>query len=421
MRSVAAAAALVFATSLYAAPTLEDSSLTWSNYLPATRPTGIRFTGINEGFFIEQGGALKRFVNGSVSTVMNFQIATDGFERGLVGLEVDPDFKSNRFVYTYHTAGTSSGAWIENRLIRHTWNGTGLENPVPLATFGSAADGQAKGPIHNGGPLKFGHDGKLYGITGDLNRNGIEQNRSATQSAFTGGIFRLNSDGSIPADNPFVSNSNPDVRRLYSYGVRNSFGLTVDPFYENETRIWDTENGPAEYDEINFVPPGMNSGWNRIMGPDARDPQNAPGDLVMLPGAVYGDPKLSLADSSGIAALAFLHGSSLAGFGYGDAVIFTRTGSNDVFLLRLNGDRDGFALSGSLADGVVDAGDVVPLFGKEFRFFTDIQTGPDGAIYLAGWEANTIYRIAPVPEPHTWALMLVGLALAGGAARCRRT
>jgi glucose/arabinose dehydrogenase len=241
---------------------LEDSSLTWSHYLPANRPTAIRFTGPDEGFFIEKGGALKRFLNGSVSTVTNFQVATDNFERGLVGLEVDPNFQSNRFLYTYHTAGTSTGAWIENRLTRHTWNGTSLVNPVPLATFGSAADGQDDGPQHNGGPLKFGHDGKLYGVTGDLNRRGtIEQNQSPTQSAFTGGIFRLNSDGSIPADNPFVSNPNADVRRWYSYGVRNSFGLTVDPFYPNETRVWDTENGLTTYDEINFVPPGMNSGW----------------------------------------------------------------------------------------------------------------------------------------------------------------
>jgi glucose/arabinose dehydrogenase len=415
MRLVGAVALFAVAASTLAAELVNQPSLTLSPYLSATNPTGIRFTGPNEGFLIEKGGLVKRFAGGTTSTLLDLDVATDNGERGLLGIAFDA---ANNFVFLYHTAGTPGGTWIENRLTRYTWNGTALTTPTPLATFGTAADSQSNGPNHNGGPLLF-RDGKLFGVTGDLNRSGIEQNASPTTSAFTGGVFRLNSDGSIPADNPFASNSNPDVRRWYAYGVRNSFGIAVDPHPTLGGKLWITENGPGVFDEVNLVPAGMNSGWNRIMGPDRLDPQNAPGDLVMLPGtpnANYQDPKFSIADSDGIAAMGFLYALP----GYEDVLIYSGVNTPHLWLLRLNPSRDGFVLSGDLADGVLDPGDAATLFGTNFGIVTDIQTGPDGAIYLTSLNGHAVYRIAPIPEPHTWVLSLAGLALVGWAARRRR-
>ena len=119
-----------------------------------------------------------------------------------------------------------------------------------------------QGPNHNGGPIAFGPDGKLYGITGDLNRNEAEQNyqAQANNSSQVGGIYRLNDDGTVPGDNPFSGHSNADFHRWFAYGIRNSFGLTFDPATGN---LWDTENGPGSYDEVNLVAPGFNSGWEQ--------------------------------------------------------------------------------------------------------------------------------------------------------------
>jgi hypothetical protein len=83
----------------------------------------------------------------------------------------------------------------------------------------------------------------------------------------------LNDDGSIPNDNPFGG----QLAKYYAYGVRNSFGLAFDPL---TGELWDTENGPDSYDEVNLVLPGFNSGWEKIMGPNSRDPQGV-GDLVL--------------------------------------------------------------------------------------------------------------------------------------------
>lgn len=391
------------------AQTFTDGALVVSDYFgpggSLSQPIALRFTGANEGFLIEKTGAVKRFQNGSVTTVLNIPVATNS-ERGLLGMALAPGFSQNDGrIYLYYSAGSGS-TWTENRLARYTWNGTTLAGPTTLATFGTAGDGQNSGPNHNGGPLLYGADGKLYGATGDLNRSGIEQNQSATTSARTGGVFRLNPDGTAPLDNPFASNANADVRRWYTYGVRNSFGLAVDPA---TGRLWNTENGPDAYDEINLLSAGMNSGWNPVMGPDGRDPQSV-ADLALLPGAAYQDPKFSFVDPIGITALQFAHGSSW-GTQYDDAVLVGEVNGGRIWLFRLNAARDGFVLAGDVADAVLDPNDAFSPFGTGFGIVSDITQGPDGALYITSLTGNAVYRVAPVPEPQAGLLTAAGLAL----------
>ncbi len=406
MRTIAALLCSLLLTAWAHAQTFSDNNLSISPYIDAgiSAPIALRFTGANAGFLIEKGGAVKRFDGVSLTTVLDLPVATDS-ERGLLGIALDPGFAQTGHVFLYYSAGSGS-TWIENRLARYTWNGTSFTNPTPLATFGTSSDGQTNGPNHNGGPLLFGPDGKLYGATGDLNRSGIEQNQSSTTSAHTGGVFRLNPDGTIPGDNPFIDNSTAEVRRWYTYGLRNSFGLAIDPATQ---RLWNTENGPNSYDEINLLFAGMNSGWTPIMGPDGRD-SNSTADLVMLPGAAYADPEFSFVQPIGITALHFLHGSAW-GAEYDDAVLFGEVNGGRLWLLRLNAARDGFLLAGSLADGVFDAGDALEPFGTNFGIVTDLTRGPDGALYITSYGSDTIFRVAPVPEPGTWALMVFGLAI----------
>jgi len=119
-------------------------------------------------------------------------------------------------------------------------------------------------------------------------------------------IFRLNDDGSTPSDNPFFAQGG-NVARYYAYGIRNSFGMTFDPVTD---KLWMTENGPNSYDEINMVDPGFNSGWNKIMGPDSRDPQNV-SDLFSLTGSHYSDPKFSWLKTVGPTGIVFLNSTEL--------------------------------------------------------------------------------------------------------------
>jgi glucose/arabinose dehydrogenase len=115
------------------------------------------------------------------------------------------------------------------------------------------------GPYHQVGKLKIGPDENLYAVVGDLNtimgklqnhKNGTEPNNSSV-------IIRVNPDNSRPVQgNPFVKID--ELSRYYAYGIRNSFGIDFDPLTGN---LWDTENGDYNYDEINLVKLGFNSGW----------------------------------------------------------------------------------------------------------------------------------------------------------------
>ena len=90
---------------------------------------------------------------------------------------------------------------------------------------------------HNSGILQFGPDGKLYISTGDGDNTATSQNLTS----LNGKILRLNPDGSTPSDNPFISNANPNVKKVFSFGHRNSFGFT---FHGHTGHLWQTENGP---------------------------------------------------------------------------------------------------------------------------------------------------------------------------------
>lgn len=394
------------------AQTVSDSSLSVStiNVPGLSQPTSLRFVDQDSYFITEKATGIIQYVDGlNVSQALDLPVNSDS-ERGLLSLALDPNFLNNGYGYVYYSrAAADNSTWLDNRVSRFTWDGNSFTNETPLLSFPNDPS-QNNGPNHNGGPLTFGPDGKLYGVIGDLNRTRTEQNDATTGtiSSNAGGIFRINPDGSIPADNPFFSNPNADYHKWFAYGVRNSFGLAFDPA---TNRLWDTENGPNSYDEINLVPAGFNSGWNQIMGPDSRDAQNV-SDLIMLPGATYLDPKFSYLGTIAPTALRFLAGSAW-GAGYNNALLMGDNNTHQLYLFRLNPARDGFVLSGGLADLVADnnAERAATSFGTDFGIVTDIQIGPDGNVYVLSLSNNLVYKIAVVPE--SGALWLAAAGLAG--------
>src|SRR5262249_14377167 len=147
-------------------------------------------------FVAEQGGTLRVIQNGTLLTTPFLSVNVDSNgERGLVGVALDPNFETNGFVYVYYTV---PGAGVHNRISRFTANGN-------VAAAGSEdvllnLDPLSNATNHNGGPMAFGPDGKLYVAVGE-NANGSNAQSLGTN---LGKVLRLNPDGSIPADNPFV-------------------------------------------------------------------------------------------------------------------------------------------------------------------------------------------------------------------------
>ncbi|MBI3326662.1 MAG: PQQ-dependent sugar dehydrogenase, partial [Nitrospinae bacterium] len=221
-------------------------------------PTSMAFLGPNDMLVLQKDdGRVRRVLNGALQPGAVLDVAVDrASERGMLGIAVHPQFPAIPFVYLYYTE-SSTGADtagfpppLGNRVYRYTWDGRSLIQPALLLDLPAVP-----GPNHNGGTIIFGPDGKLYGVIGDLNRAGQLQNfRAGPPPDDTSVIFRLNDDGTIPSDNPFGAQGG-NLTRYYAYGIRNSFGLAFDPLTD---RLWMTENGPANFDDINLVAPGFN-------------------------------------------------------------------------------------------------------------------------------------------------------------------
>ncbi|MCC6141607.1 MAG: PQQ-dependent sugar dehydrogenase [Nitrospira sp.] len=202
-------------------------------------------------------------------------IATSG-EQGLLGLALDPGFATNHFVYVYHSI---SGP-LRNRVVRYTESGGSCTNQQIIL------DNLPASTNHNGGIIQFGPDGKLYVVIGDAENPANAQNLTS----LAGKILRLNPDGSAPSDNPFFSNPNTNAQKVFSLGHRNSYGFA---FHPHTGHLWETENGPADNDEINRVAAGGNFGWPAVGG-IANDPRflnpilaytptNAPTGIIAIP------------------------------------------------------------------------------------------------------------------------------------------
>lgn len=421
MKGYLTLAACALVGSFASAQTLVDATLTRETVLSSgvSVPIAIEFLSPSDPsrfLIIEKDtGQVKLVENGSVTATLIDLPVNYASERGLLGITLDPNFATNNFVYLYYTLSSTGSDtnvqtnWTDNRVVRYRFTGTALVEPFTVVTFPRDLS-QNNGPNHDGGIILFGPDGKLYGVTGDLNRGTfgnprIEQNTGSTSAAGVGGVFRLNSNGTIPSDNPFFSHSSSLIKQLFAYGIRNSFGMAFDP---STGKLWISENGPDKYDEINVVERGFNSGWRKIMGPDSRDatytengntPYNA-SDLVMLTNAYYDDPKFSWLTPLGVAAIGFVH-SPRFNTGTRGNMIVGESNFSRLYMLPVNDDRDGFNLTGDLADLVADSSTERNLltWGTSFGVITDIKVGPDGYLYVVSAYSNRVHRIRPSNPP----------------------
>jgi len=258
------------------------------------------------------------------------------------------------------------------------------------------------GPGHNGGKLEADRNGTIYAVIGDLFREGQLQNVADGPAAEDSSvIIRITENGSANASNPFLYSSNELMHKYYGYGIRNSFGLAIDPI---SGLLWETENGDESYDEINVVYPGFNSGWNKIMGPISRsdmEQSELEEELVVLEGSRYADPVFSWEQPVGVTDLEFFN-STVLGPEYAQNLFVGDINNGNLYYFELNDSRTGVKfdandLEEDLVDQVADDDEELSqiIFGSGFDGgITDIKTGPDGFLYVLTFKGS-IYRIMP--------------------------
>jgi len=223
-------------------------------------PTAMAFAPDGRLFVAQQGGALRVIRNGALLSqpFLTLSVNSSG-ERGLLGVAFDPDFASNGFVYVYYTTSTSP---IHNRLSRFT---ASAANPDVVAS-GSEVQllnlpGLSSATNHNGGAIHFGTDGKLYIAVGENANSANSQSLSTT----LGKILRVNPDGSIPSDNPFLGQTIGINQSIWAMGLRNPFTFGIDP---TNGRIHLNDVGEGTWEEVNLGVAGSNYGWPQTEGPN---------------------------------------------------------------------------------------------------------------------------------------------------------
>jgi glucose/arabinose dehydrogenase len=169
-------------------------------------------------------------------------IFTDG-ESGLLGIAFDPAFLTNNYVYVYYNY-RDAASYTHGHITRYAATGNIGTSPVNIFDVISSMPGSI---YHNGGYIKFGPDGKLYAQIGEFHQSQQAQNQSATD----GKILRMNPDGSVPGDNPFLGSV------VYATGFRNGFGFDFD---SSNNRFIATMAGPNSDDKILIIVKGGNYG-----------------------------------------------------------------------------------------------------------------------------------------------------------------
>ncbi len=171
-----------------------------------------------------------------VATIGDIDAAGEG---GLLGLALEPGVDPG-WLYAYYTG------LQDNRIVRMTWDGSTLGAPEPVLT------GIPKNVFHDGGRIAFGPDGMLYVATGDAG----DESSAQDPESLAGKVLRITPDGDVPDDNPFPGSP------VFTLGHRNVQGLAFD----GEGRLWASEFGAKDADELNLLTAGGNYGWPEVEG-----------------------------------------------------------------------------------------------------------------------------------------------------------
>ncbi|MGB7961188.1 MAG: PQQ-dependent sugar dehydrogenase [Nitrososphaeraceae archaeon] len=378
-------------------------------------PTSMAFLDSNNSLLLEKEGNVRLISNGQLQQepVLQLPGVESNNERGLLGIafteshnnnnasRISENRNNNVFLYVTENGaqveGVQTQGEVRNRVYSYNWDGTSLTNPKLLLDLPSTP-----GTNHQGGKIKIGPDNQLYVIVGEMQREGQLQNiKDGPAPDDTGVIIRIDPiNGSPSQGNPLSTDPNNPLSKYYAYGIRNSFGIDFDPV---TGKVWDTENGEDVFDEINLVEPGFNSGWKVMMGPLTANAGVSESDLVSFPGSQYSDPVFSWAESRGVTDIEFFNSQQLGPAIENDIFVGDIT-TGTLFFFKPNDGRTGMNLENDpmLSDLVANSDDEASpvTFGTDFTGITDIETGPDGYLYILTYDRGadglgSLYRIVP--------------------------
>jgi putative heme-binding domain-containing protein len=211
-------------------------------------------------FVCEQAGALRVVKDGQLRPEPFLTVAADHYwERGLIGVGLDPRFAANGFVYITYVAAQP---YPHHRISRFTARGDVAAPGSEFILLCGDDQRQLGGNVpagHQGGALHFGRDGKLYVAIGEQTAREPAQRLDT----FQGKLLRINPDGTIPGDNPFSTRAKGKYRAIWAIGLRNPFTFAVQP---GTGRIFINDVGDNKWEEVDEGFAGANYGWPESEG-----------------------------------------------------------------------------------------------------------------------------------------------------------
>jgi len=337
-------------------------------------PTTMTFID-NDILVLEKNSGKVRHVKNNIlqeSPILDVSVS-DKNEQGMLGI-----VSKNTDVFLYFTESETDGKEsIGNNIYKYNWDGTKLINPILIKSLPS------KSLWHNGGAMTVDSNGNVFAVIGDQTNTGSPKEQYRALQNNPNGIV---DDTSVIFK---ISEINSGDFKLdyFAMGIRNSFGLAIDPITGN---LWDTENGPEFFDEVNLVLPNFNSGWVEIMGPAM--PEHIL-NLSVFEDFQYSDPEFSWKNTVAPTALTFTNSDKFSN--YKDS-LFVSDCMGNIYNFKLNSERDAFIFNDStLEDLVFDENDNLDeiIFGTGFGCISDLEFGPDGNLYVVSLSDNTIYSI----------------------------
>tara|TARA_B100000029_G_C17526686_1_gene941882 strand:+ start:17 stop:1618 length:1602 start_codon:yes stop_codon:yes gene_type:complete len=414
-------------------------------------PVNMEFVGDDLLVVEKNSGKVRHIVKNNLqkSPVLDVEVSNYG-EHGLLGITSVGNSVYLFFTEAYHDGGRA----LENRIYKYEWDGNSLTKDSLVKRIPGFER------TYVGGELVSDSQGNVYATTGDNFKIGLLQNHVKNESyrhfgsllpeddvdkftimesfsdllpclkvsfqQYTTNPFSYQTDQPDLSENPpelnffnIIGNIDSCLREFYyesfsdghwkdtsviiqvapdinyaAIGIRNSFGLAIDP---QTGFLWDTENGPDVYDEINLVENKFNSGWAKIQGPSNG---KTLAEIPEYKEYIYSEPEFSWEIPVGITAIEFPNEKDFRK--YADYLFVADTNNGIIYKFKLNEDRTGFIFdSPHLQDNVLnslkDASGTEPsdeiIFARNMGIIADMKFGPDGALYVISLMEGKIYKI----------------------------
>ena len=299
-----------------------------------------------------------------ISGVPNVRYKGQG---GLLDVEIHPEFINNNYIYIGFTDYLNSK---KNRtftsIIRARLKNISLtDQKIIYKADDTFYDNST---IHYGTRIVFDDKGFLYFSIGDRGK----RNQAQLLDYPNGKIHRLNADGSIPSDNPFFENNNA-IKSIWTYGNRNPQGLAMHPA---SSILFETEHGPRGGDELNILSSGKNYGW-----PEITYGKNYSGTTIT---------KYTHKEGMEQPVIHWTPSIAVCGIDFYDGELFNNW-KNNLLVSSLKFERL-YRLEIDDDDKVIDQ-EIIYEAGSRIR---DVQTGPEGFIYIALEDPGRIVRFMPI-------------------------